>query len=162
MSTYALVDSADEVLRTEAFDERPGDPIGKGWRWLPLVTQEGEPAGYTVGEDEVVLTVLPPPPPPPPPIPEEISDRQFAHVLKNRGAITHAEAMAFVQTGTVPAALAAIVAAIPDQSAREDAELLLAGATVFMRHHPMTEMLLAAMGWTPEQADKLWTDGFAL
>lgn len=161
MSTYALVSAIDEVLRAAEFTDRPEDPVGKGWRWLPLIVQEGETDGYAVGAESVVQTVKPPPIPEPV-IPEEISDRQFAHVLKNRGVITHAEAMAFVQTGTVPAALAAVVAAIPDQTAREDAELLLAGATVFQRHHPMTEAVRAAMGWTVEQVDALWSDGALL
>lgn len=102
--------------------------------------------------------VFTPPPPPPNNVPPvtTISDRQFAHALKLMDIITHDEAMAFVQTGTIPVVLASFVSAIPDQSQREDAELLLAGATEFRRHHPATAALAAGLGWTSEQVDELW------
>lgn len=93
---------------------------------------------------------------PPSPVPTTISDRQFTHALKLAGAITHAEAMAFVQTGTIPAALQAVVDGIGDQQQREAAELLLAGATSFEREHPMTLALAAGMDWSAAQVDALW------
>lgn len=96
------------------------------------------------------------------PVPQEISDRQFVHALKNAGIITFAEALAFVQTGTIPAALQKVLDGIPYQEQREDAELLLAGATVFRRDHPTTEALRVGMGWTSEQTDDLWRAGAAL
>lgn len=90
------------------------------------------------------------------PVPQQISDRQFAQALKDAGVISFAEALAFVQTGTIPPALQATVDAITDQETREAAMLLLAGATVFERVHPMTEALRGAMGWSAEQTDDLW------
>lgn len=96
------------------------------------------------------------------PVPATVSDRQFAHALKNAGVITHAEAMAFVQTGTIPAALQAMIDAIEDQQRREDTELLLAGATVFERGHPMTEALRVGMGKTAAEVDDLWRAAAAL
>lgn len=87
------------------------------------------------------------------PVPASISDRQFAHQLKKAGVITHAEALAFVQTGTIPAALSAIVEAIKDQDAREDAELLISGAVEFRRDHPLTGAIAAAHGWSDQETD---------
>lgn len=95
-------------------------------------------------------------------IPNAISDRQFAHALKRAGIISHDEAMAFVQTGTIPAALQSVIDAIPDQQQREDAELLVAGAQTFYRDHPMTEALRLGMGKTSEEIDDLWRQGAAL
>ena len=37
MSEYVLLDSQNTILKTKSFPERPGDPVGKGWRWVPLV-----------------------------------------------------------------------------------------------------------------------------
>lgn len=88
-----------------------------------------------------------------PPPPDAISDRQFFQALALNGVITMPEALAAVQTGTLPAALAAIVAAIPDATARFNAEMLLSGATVFERKHPLTAQVAAAEGWTTEQVD---------
>lgn len=99
-----------------------------------------------------------PPPPPPPPVPESISDRQFAMEARDRGYITQAEALAFVSTGTLPAALVDIITALPTPEARDDAELLLAGATVFERSHPLTLQIGNAMRGDEEL--ETFLDGF--
>lgn len=93
---------------------------------------------------------------PPPSPPEEISDRQFAHQLAIAGVITQAEALDFVKTGTIPAALQAIVDAIADDDARFDAEMFISGATIFKRNHPLTIAIGSAYGWTSEQMDTFW------
>lgn len=92
----------------------------------------------------------------------DISDRQFAQQLKVAGLISQAEAMAFVQTGTIPAALKAIVDAIQDQTDREAAELMIAGATVFKRDHPLVVALGQAYGMNWQQLDALWIAAGAL
>jgi len=86
-----------------------------------------------------------------------ISDRQFAHQLRNMGVITQAEALAFVARGELPAQLAAIVSAM-EPTARDDAELLLSGAVVFHRNHPFTEAIGTAFGWTSEQIDEFFSE----
>lgn len=91
------------------------------------------------------------------PVTEIISDRQFAQALRKLGFLTHEEAMAFVQTGTIPDALMAVVNAIQDQEQRQDVEMLLCGAIEFRRHHPVTLAVAATMNWTEEQVDDLWT-----
>ncbi len=125
------------------------------WTWVSGdgVTQEQIDAG-----DSVIATI---------PIdyqrpPEIISDRQFAQALKIAGVITFQEAMAFVQVGSIPALLQGAVDAIQDQTTREAAEMLVAGATEFFRHHPMTVALGTALGWTAEQMDALWATAATL
>lgn len=36
---YALVDSDNTIIRSQAFDQKPSDPVGKGWKWLSVITQ---------------------------------------------------------------------------------------------------------------------------
>lgn len=92
------------------------------------------------------------------PVPEEISDRQFAMGLAIAGLITQAEALAFVKTGEVPAALQAMIGAIEDDDARFEAEMLVSGATVFKRSHPLVNMIASQVGWTEQQTDQFWYD----
>ncbi len=93
---------------------------------------------------------------------DPISDRQFAQALKMAGVITFQEAMAFVQTGTIPALLQGAIDAIQDQQTREAAEMLVAGATEFYLMHPMTVALGNAIGWSDEQRAALWATAAAL
>jgi hypothetical protein len=37
MARYALLDMTNAVIREDDFEEQPGDPIGKGWHWVPIV-----------------------------------------------------------------------------------------------------------------------------
>lgn len=95
-------------------------------------------------------------------VPQSISDRQFAHVLALQGLISQDEALAWVKTGDVPAALQALVDEIPDPTIKFSAQMLLAGATVFERDHPMTAQLAAGLGMSSEQVDDLWRAAAAL
>jgi len=100
-------------------------------------------------------------PPPPPAAMPDISDRQFfqALALPPYEVITMAEALAAVKTGELPAALQAIVDAIPDPVARFNAEMLLSGATTFSRSHPMVAVIAVAMSpvWAANEIDAFWT-----
>lgn len=90
---------------------------------------------------------------PPPPVPSSVSDRQFFQALALGGMISEAEALAAVQTGALPAPIAAIVDGLPDQFG---ARMLLSGATTFERGHPLTDALAAALGYSPAQTDDLF------
>jgi hypothetical protein len=79
------------------------------------------------------------------PVPASITDRQFALEARDRGFITQAEAVAFVTVGTLPSALASIVAALPSTAERDDAVIAIAGATQFDRTHPLTLTIGEAM-----------------
>lgn len=95
----------------------------------------------------------------PRPVPPEISDRQFFQALALAGLISQAEALAAVQTGALPAPIAAIVDGLPDQFG---ARMLLSGATTFERANPLTDALGGALGYSPAQTDELFRAAAAL
>lgn len=90
-----------------------------------------------------------------PTVPEEISDRQFFQRCAGLGVVSESEALAAVQTGALPAALAQGVAQLP-ADLQFPAKMMLCGAVTFRRHHPMTAMLGQIMGWSSAQLDALW------
>lgn len=92
---------------------------------------------------------------PPPAVPAQISDRQFFQALAMAGAISQGEALAAVKTGDIPAQMQAVIDGMAGAD-RFAADMMLSGATVFQRAHPMTEALRAAMGWSGAQTDELW------
>ncbi len=89
-------------------------------------------------------------------VPEIISDRQFFQALAMNGAITPDEALAAVKTGALPAAMQTALNTMPANQ-KFNAEMMLSGATAFERHHPMTDSMMAMMGWDAAQTDQLWT-----
>lgn len=99
--------------------------------------------------------ISPTPLPPEIIVPPSISDRQFFQQLTVLGLITEAEALAAVKTGDIPAALQLLVDGLaPDQQFA--ATMLLSGATIFFRTHPLTVAFGFAFGWMPSQLDDLW------
>ena len=54
-------------------------------------------------------------------------------------------------------AVAMSYAADADKEQREDAQLLVSGATTFDRNHPMTAALAAGMDWSSAQVNDLWS-----
>ncbi|MDF2809489.1 MAG: hypothetical protein K0S56_520 [Microvirga sp.] len=90
-----------------------------------------------------------------------ISDRQFFQQLALDGEITETEAEDAVATGTVPAALLAVIDTLPAE-AQFAARMFLKGATTFERHHPMTLALAALMGWNANMLDALWSNAAGL
>ncbi len=90
------------------------------------------------------------------PVPQIISDRQFFQQAAVLQIITQAEALAAVQTGAIPSVLQTIVDGIADPDQKFAATMLLAGATVFERNHPLTEAVGAALGWTSGQIDQFF------
>lgn len=97
-----------------------------------------------------------------PPVPQTISDRQFFQQAAILGIITQAEALAAVQTGTIPPVLQSIVDGIQDASEKFAATMLLAGATVFERNHPFTNAVGNALGWSTQQIDQFFIDAAKL
>lgn len=88
-------------------------------------------------------------------VPQTISDRQFFQQLAIAGVISQEEALAAVKTGDIPAALSGFIAAL-DDAARFSAEMLLSGATVFQRNHPLTNAVAMAQGMTADQVDEFF------
>jgi hypothetical protein len=99
---------------------------------------------------------------PPPPIIPDVSDRQFFQQAAMQGIITQAEALAAVQTGTIPPVLQAVVDGIENADEKFAAQMILSGATIFQRDAPLTASLGAAFGWTPEQIDSFFLAAAAL
>lgn len=146
MADYALTDS-DIVIRTADGAFIPPDPGNRDRReydeWLAA---GGVPDPYIA---------------PPAPVPATISDRQFFQQLAVAGVITKAEALAAVKTGDVPGALSKFVSAMPADQ-KFSAEMLLSGATIFARNHPLTDAIAAAQGMKPEQVDDFFRAAAAL
>lgn len=88
-------------------------------------------------------------------VPQTISDRQFFQQLAIAKVISQEEALAAVKTGDIPSALSGFIAALDDAS-RFNAEMLLSGATVFQRNHPLTNAVAMAQGMTADQVDEFF------
>ncbi len=88
-------------------------------------------------------------------VPQTISDRQFFQQLAIAGVISKEEALAAVKAGDIPAALSGFIAALDDASSF-NAEMLLSGATVFQRNHPLTNAVATAQGMTADQVDEFF------
>jgi hypothetical protein len=123
------------------FTARPDDPEPLG-RDLYAAALLGYVADYV--EPEIELET-----------PAEISDRQFFHVLALDGLISEAEALAAVKTGDAPAAFDVFIASLPEAE-RFGARMLLEGATMFRRDHPLTNAFGSMYGLSSEEIDDLW------
>jgi len=84
------------------------------------------------------------------------SSVQFAQACAMAGIITKAEAVAWASAGTLPAALAAAISAIPDDDERFAAEIKAAGAVSYERASPLVAGLGQAMGKTAAELDALF------
>ena len=142
MADYRLTDSAI-VIRTADAASIPDDPRNRDraeyQAWLDA---GGVPEPYVA---PVIIE----------PVPDTISDRQFFQQLAIAGVISQEEALAAVKTGDIPAALSGFIAALDDAS-RFNAEMLLSGATVFQRNHPLTNAVAMAQGMTADQVDEFF------
>lgn len=96
------------------------------------------------------------------PVPVEISRRQFFQNLAVREIITRQEALAAIQTGAIPAALQAMVDDMDTEDDKFNAEMLIAGAQVFTRSNPLTEIVRVKIGWTSEQTDDFWRAAYKM
>ncbi|ETR75073.1 hypothetical protein X566_20220 [Afipia sp. P52-10] len=124
-------------------------------QWSDLVENQGRRRWQ---DGEVVAFD---PPPAPAPVPASISDRQFFQQLALDDVISGAEAEAAVATGTIPTEMLALIDRLPAEQ-RFGARMMLKGATVFERHHPLTVTIGQLYGWDDQQIDALFQSAAAL
>lgn len=62
MLEFALLDTNDVLLRIERHAVQPPDPVGKGWRWVPVSRSEGEASAGLVDGVWAIVTPAPAPP----------------------------------------------------------------------------------------------------
>ena len=118
--------------------------------------QEGYAEEQLADTDPAVVAFLNPPDP----VPQVISDRQFFTQLVVDGIITEDDALAS-NAAVIPPPLLEIIGAMPaDQQFA--AKMLVSGATLFNRTHPMTIAIGTAYGWTPAQIDEFFRAASAL
>jgi hypothetical protein len=86
------------------------------------------------------------------PVPMAISRRQFYQQLVVTGTITAPEALAAIQTGTVPPELATMVSALPAPQ-QFTANMFLAGNAYFYRDGPITLSAATTFGWSSATTD---------
>lgn len=135
------------------YDVQPADIAHKRVAWYPVVREYGEPGASLENGTHYIRTVDPATLPPP--VPSSISDRQFFQQIAVMGLITEAEAEDAVASGAIPASLAALIEYLPEQ-ARHGARMLLKGATVFERHHEMTDTIAWLYGFDSDDVDDLF------
>lgn len=157
MTTYALVDAQGVVTNIILLEDSAAYETPEG---LTLSKETDTP--YEIGGTLLSGVYTPParPAPPPPPVPQSISDRQFFQQLAVIGVITEADALAS-NAAVIPSPLLAIINAMP-VSQQFAAKMLVSGATVFERNHPMTIAIGAAYGMTSEQIDEFFRAAAAL
>ncbi|WP_342714455.1 hypothetical protein AAFG22_14865 [Bradyrhizobium sp. B024] len=118
--------------------------------------QPGFAEEFLADDDAEVVAFLNPPPP----VPSSVSDRQFFQQLAVEGIITQDDALAS-NAAVIPPPLLAIIDAMPE-SQQFAAKMLVSGATVFQRNHPMTVAIGAAYGWDSAQIDAFFRSAAAL
>jgi hypothetical protein len=95
------------------------------------------------------------------PVPATISDRQFYQQLAVAGIITEDEALAAVQTGAIPDALAEIIDGMPSEK-KFGAKMMVGGAVSFERDHPLTKEIATAFGMQSNAVDEFFRDAARL
>lgn len=77
------------------------------------------------------------------------------------GLITEDEALAYVQTGTLPPAFSSFINQRPDDQ-RFDAKMKLTGANSFHRDNPLVSAFAGMYGMASSDVDNLWRSANAL
>lgn len=95
----------------------------------------------------------------PRPVQEVISRRQFGYGAVRVGKMTQAEAVAFVNLGTLPAAVEAVVATLPPDE--QFAARMSLASNEFHRHNPATLRFLPLLEIDSATADAAWRYGAA-
>ena len=137
---YALRNGTSLVQRSDGA-VLPSDPDNTDWQayqaWLA--------AGNTPAPAPSLAPV----------VPQVISDRQFFQQLAAQRVISEDEALAAVQTGTIPSEMQPLVTALPEAE-QFGAKMMLSGATQYDRANAIVAAIGQAYGWTSAQLDAVW------
>lgn len=148
MAEYALFING-EFREIRYLPERPDDIPHKQMTWHNVVRREAASA-FTGLESGVWVIQTVDPATLPPAVPGSITRRQCALQLRALQVITLQEALDMVKTATVPAAIAAIFAKMPEEP-RLLAEIDFAASRYYRNNS-----LLGMMGLTEEQIDQFF------
>lgn len=138
----ALIDETGHVIIVE-----PGHPLWLEASARPDIVPYSPPADPEAPPEDPRAAIPP------------LTRRQVFIALHRLGLISATEAVAAAATGTVPAALEPMFAALPEPD-QTDARVTFAAFQMAYRLDPMTAMIAGAAGMTEEQIDAIWT-GFA-
>lgn len=122
-------------------------PEGKRVASWSLVDDAGRPFKADVLEDIPVE---------PEAVPVEISRRQFYEGLVVVERITWAECLQVLRDGTLPIAVQAMLAEVPDMEIRNKAESRLIGAGSFFFSDQFVLIFAAVEGWSDDQVAAFW------
>lgn len=143
MMRYAVIN--DGVVESVILAEEGFTLPGK-----TLVEAETAGPGWLYADGE-----FSPPPPPPPAIPESVDRRQILTGLALVGWITEAEAEAALTIGARPAAVDAVINALPEDQ-RFHARMKWAGFKNAYRDDDMVAALAAIEGKTAQEIDEFF------
>jgi hypothetical protein len=157
---FAGAHQIDWVTETQTGPAKPLDPAAVGTLLgaaFPGLANDIAAANARVAELEAEVTALKAavPAPPPQEAVHSISDRQFAQGLAARKLITETEALAWVRDGTLPAAIAAYVEALPEDQ-RFAAKMVLCGAVEFRFSSPHVAAFASAVGMDDVALREFW------
>lgn len=144
-NTLALINATTNVCENITLDDRNAEDIAiQGFLVLDLDAIGGGNIGDIWDGAKLV------PPPTPVNVPASITRRQCALQLRALNFITLQEALDMTKTASVPTAIAAIFAGLPDEP-RMLAEIDFAAANYYRNNS-----LLGTMGLTSEQIDQFF------
>lgn len=147
---YHVADNGEFTGETREIGLQDGAPIG--WTRTPVPEIPAGMYGLFMGGQWVLVDALPEPVPE---IPQSVTRRQILTGLALVGWITEAEAEAALATGARPAAVDAVIAALPmDQQFH--ARMKWIGFRDALRDDPMVAALAAIEGKTEQDIDEFF------
>lgn len=153
MTEYALyVGGSFKEIRN--YNEKPADISHKGVVWLPVKREYGEPGTLMRNDTHIIRTIDPATQPQIPTVPDDITPRQFYEQLGIMGIITQDEAENAL-TGILPQSFMDLVDMLPEQT-HHKTRMLLKGASVFERHHELTDTIAWMYGLDADAVDDLF------
>lgn len=147
---YAILDTEGNVINRVVADKDWTSPEGIS---IP-------DDNYAIGGKYLDGVYTPPVYEGTPQIVKSISDRQFFQQLSVLGIITEEQALAS-NAAVIPPPLMSIIETLP-QDQQFSAKMIVSGATVYERNHPLVEAIGAAYGWTSQQIDNFFSEASKL